>query len=163
MMEKVKPVLNTIYKPYISDGNQEDSNKPKFYRTTEGKLVLKKVAVFYTKVPMPCKPVTNQDPGSSELTKPAQKRIPNIKRIILLKLMQESGDYKEAAALVWVDPKYASKTFNTFIETGQVLAAEKSLCVLPVTVGSIMPGIIRLSKKAQKAGKLLSKLTKLTD
>ncbi|KAJ9051879.1 hypothetical protein DSO57_1000539 [Entomophthora muscae] len=32
-----------------------------------------------------------------------------------------------------------------------------------VTVGSIMPGIVRPSKKAQKAGKPVSKLTKLTD
>ncbi|KAJ9086342.1 hypothetical protein DSO57_1005046 [Entomophthora muscae] len=27
MMEKVKPVLDTSYKPYISDGNQEANNK----------------------------------------------------------------------------------------------------------------------------------------
>ncbi|KAJ9070119.1 hypothetical protein DSO57_1011734 [Entomophthora muscae] len=50
--------------------------------------------------------------------KPAQKRIPDIKCIILLWLMRESGDYKAAAALVGVDPKYASKVFNRFIDTG---------------------------------------------
>ncbi|KAJ9076102.1 hypothetical protein DSO57_1029378 [Entomophthora muscae] len=61
---------------------------------------------------MPCKPVINQDPGLSEPTKPAQKRIPNIKHIILLKLMQESGDYKAAAALVGVDPKGNSAHVN---------------------------------------------------
>ncbi|KAJ9055942.1 hypothetical protein DSO57_1038138 [Entomophthora muscae] len=43
--------------------------------------------------------------------------------------MQESGDYKAAAAFVGVYPKYASKTFNRFINTGHVLAAEKSLHV----------------------------------
>ena len=43
--------------------------------------------------------------------------------------MRESGDYKAATALVGVDPKYALKTFNIFINTGQVLAAEKSLRV----------------------------------
>ncbi|KAJ9089349.1 hypothetical protein DSO57_1013929 [Entomophthora muscae] len=31
MLEKVKPVLDTSYKPYISDGNQEDNNKYEFY------------------------------------------------------------------------------------------------------------------------------------
>ncbi|KAJ9061792.1 hypothetical protein DSO57_1017199 [Entomophthora muscae] len=64
-----KMVRNKNYKPYISDGNQEVNDKPKFYRTTEGKLVLKKVAAFYNKVPMPCNPVTNQDPGLSEPSK----------------------------------------------------------------------------------------------
>ncbi|KAJ9059278.1 hypothetical protein DSO57_1003895 [Entomophthora muscae] len=61
--------------------------------------------------------------------KPTQKRIPNIKHIILLELMRELGDYKAAAALVGVDPKYALKTFQKFINTGCVLAAEKSLSV----------------------------------
>ncbi|KAJ9053826.1 hypothetical protein DSO57_1020421 [Entomophthora muscae] len=61
MMEKVKPVLDTSYKPYVNDGNQEDNNKPNFYRTTEGQLVLKKVVSFYNKVPMPCVPVPEQD------------------------------------------------------------------------------------------------------
>ncbi|KAJ9052629.1 hypothetical protein DSO57_1032303 [Entomophthora muscae] len=61
MMEKVKPVLDTSYKPYVSDGNQEDNNKPNFYRTTEGQLVLKKVVYFYNKVPMPCVPVPEKD------------------------------------------------------------------------------------------------------
>ncbi|KAJ9048032.1 hypothetical protein DSO57_1039051 [Entomophthora muscae] len=129
MLEKVKPVLDTSYEPYISDGNQEDDKEPQFYQTNEGQLVLKKVAAFYNKVPMPCKPFINQDPGLSEPTKPVQKCIPDIKRIILLKLIQESGDYKAAAALVGVDPKHVSKTFNKFIDTGQVLVAEKSLRV----------------------------------
>ncbi|KAJ9069606.1 hypothetical protein DSO57_1016767 [Entomophthora muscae] len=44
MLEKVKPVLDTSYKPYFSDGNQEDDKEPKFYQTDEGQLVLKKVA-----------------------------------------------------------------------------------------------------------------------
>ncbi|KAJ9057750.1 hypothetical protein DSO57_1019679 [Entomophthora muscae] len=43
--------------------------------------------------------------------------------------MWESGDYKAASAFVGVDPKYTSKTFNKFINTGHILAAEKSLCV----------------------------------
>ncbi|KAJ9049449.1 hypothetical protein DSO57_1024254 [Entomophthora muscae] len=91
MIEKVKPVLDTSYKPYVSDGNQEDNNKPEFYRTTEGQLVLKKVTAFYNKVPMPCKPVTNQDPGLFKPTKPSWKLIPYINCIILLRLMQEYG------------------------------------------------------------------------
>ncbi|KAJ9050989.1 hypothetical protein DSO57_1009073 [Entomophthora muscae] len=45
MLEKIKPVFDTSYKPYVSDGNQEDNSKPDFYRTTEGQLVLKKVIV----------------------------------------------------------------------------------------------------------------------
>ncbi|KAJ9068377.1 hypothetical protein DSO57_1029334 [Entomophthora muscae] len=65
MMEKVKPVLDTSYEPYVSDGNQEEEKEPEFYRTDEGQLVLKKVSAFYTKVPMPCKPVPNQDPNST--------------------------------------------------------------------------------------------------
>ncbi|KAJ9050988.1 hypothetical protein DSO57_1009072 [Entomophthora muscae] len=68
-------------------------------------------------VPMPCKPTTNQYLGLPELTKPTQKCISDIKCIILIRLMQESGDYKEAAALVGVDPKYASKVYNTIINT----------------------------------------------
>ncbi|KAJ9060446.1 hypothetical protein DSO57_1030808 [Entomophthora muscae] len=71
MMEKVKPVLKTSYEPYISDGNQEDNNEPKFYRTMQGRLVLKKVVSFYTKVPMLCVPVPEQDPNSTTPTKPA--------------------------------------------------------------------------------------------
>ena len=116
MLEKVKPVLDTSYKPYISDGNQEDSKEPKFYQTNEGQLVLKKVAAFYSKVPMPCAvPKANESIPTSK--KPAHKRIPDIKRIIFLRLMRESGDYKAATAIVGVDPKYASKTFNKFINT----------------------------------------------
>ncbi|KAJ9082723.1 hypothetical protein DSO57_1001794 [Entomophthora muscae] len=117
MLEKVKPVLDTSYKPYVSDGNQEEDKEPEFFRIYEGQLVLKKVAAFYTKMPMSCKPVSNQDLDLPTRAKPAQKRILDIKRIILLKLMRESGDYKVAAALVGVDPKYASKTFNKFINT----------------------------------------------
>ncbi|KAJ9077724.1 hypothetical protein DSO57_1013989 [Entomophthora muscae] len=51
MLEKVNPVIDTSYKPYVSDGNQEDDKEPEFYRTDEGQLVLKKVTAFYTKVP----------------------------------------------------------------------------------------------------------------
>ncbi|KAJ9085682.1 hypothetical protein DSO57_1011603 [Entomophthora muscae] len=111
MLKKVKPVLDTSYKPYVSDGNQEEDTEPEFYRTDEEQLVLKKVAAFYNKVPMPCKPVPDQDPNSTTPTKPSQKRIPDIEHIILLKIMQESGDYKAATALVGVDLKYTSKTF----------------------------------------------------
>ncbi|KAJ9052377.1 hypothetical protein DSO57_1034885 [Entomophthora muscae] len=68
-MEKVKPVIDTSYKPHISDSNQEDNGKPKFYRTTEGQLVLKKAAVFYNKVLMHYVPVPEQDPS---LTKPTK-------------------------------------------------------------------------------------------
>ncbi|KAJ9052803.1 hypothetical protein DSO57_1030585 [Entomophthora muscae] len=57
MLEKVKPVLDTSYKTYVSDGNQEEDKEPKLYQTNEGHLVLKKVTAFYNKVPMPCKPV----------------------------------------------------------------------------------------------------------
>ncbi|KAJ9065456.1 hypothetical protein DSO57_1019496 [Entomophthora muscae] len=67
MMEKVNSVLNTTYEPYVSDGNQENSNEPKFYRTTEGKLVLKKVVAFYNKVLIPYVPVPEQDPSSIKL------------------------------------------------------------------------------------------------
>ncbi|KAJ9077099.1 hypothetical protein DSO57_1019958 [Entomophthora muscae] len=57
MLEKEKPVLDTSYEPYVSDSNQEEDKEPEFFRTDEGQLVLKKVAAFYNKVPMPCKPV----------------------------------------------------------------------------------------------------------
>ncbi|KAJ9077549.1 hypothetical protein DSO57_1015741 [Entomophthora muscae] len=128
MLEKVTPVLDTSYKPYVSGGNQEEDKEPGFYQTDEGQLVLKKVAAFYNKVPMPCV-VPNANKPIPTAKKLAQKHIPDIKHIILLKLMCESGNYKAAMALVGVDPKYASKTFNKFINTGQVLAAEKSLPV----------------------------------
>ncbi|KAJ9088706.1 hypothetical protein DSO57_1020491 [Entomophthora muscae] len=58
------------------------------------------------------------DIDSPTPAKPDQKCIPDIKHIILLKLTQESGDYKASAALVGMDPKYASKTFNKFINIG---------------------------------------------
>ncbi|KAJ9076142.1 hypothetical protein DSO57_1029111 [Entomophthora muscae] len=128
MLEKVKPVLDTSYKPYVSYGNQEEDKEPELFRTDKGQLVLKKVATFYTKVPMPCV-VPNANKSIPTTKKPAQKRITNIKRIILLKLMCELDNYKAAAALAGVDPKYTSKTFNKFINTGRVLAAEKSFCV----------------------------------
>ncbi|KAJ9056541.1 hypothetical protein DSO57_1032043 [Entomophthora muscae] len=78
---------------------------------------------------MPYKPVPEQDPNSTTPAKPTQKCIPDIKHIILLKLICEYGDYKAAAAIVGVYPKYTSKTFNKFIDTGRVLVVEKSLCV----------------------------------
>ncbi|KAJ9055743.1 hypothetical protein DSO57_1000601 [Entomophthora muscae] len=92
------------YKPYISDGNQEEDKEPEFFRTDERQLVLKKVAAFYTKVPMPCV-VPNAKKSILTVKKPTQKCISGIKHIILLKLMQESGDYKVATALVGVNPK----------------------------------------------------------
>ncbi|KAJ9064658.1 hypothetical protein DSO57_1028107 [Entomophthora muscae] len=61
---------------------------------------------------------------------PAQRHIPDIKRIILLQLTRESGNYKEATALVGMDPKYTSKTFNTFINTGKSLL-RRNPCVFP--------------------------------
>ncbi|KAJ9082631.1 hypothetical protein DSO57_1002577 [Entomophthora muscae] len=57
-IEKVKTVLDTSYKPYISDGNQE------------GQEVLNNAVAFYIKVPMSCVPVTNQDPDSSAPKRP---------------------------------------------------------------------------------------------
>ncbi|KAJ9052792.1 hypothetical protein DSO57_1030684 [Entomophthora muscae] len=36
IMKKAKPVLDTSYKPFVSDDNQLDNNKPEFYRTTGG-------------------------------------------------------------------------------------------------------------------------------
>ncbi|KAJ9084877.1 hypothetical protein DSO57_1019517 [Entomophthora muscae] len=40
MLEKVKPVLDTSYKPYVSDGNQEEDKEPEFFRTDKGQLVV---------------------------------------------------------------------------------------------------------------------------
>ncbi|KAJ9057028.1 hypothetical protein DSO57_1026435 [Entomophthora muscae] len=94
-----------------------------------GQLVLKKVVAFYNKVHMPCVPVPEKDPSSIKPIKAAQKLILNIKCIILIRLMQESCNYKTVASLVGVDPKYASKVFNKYIDTSQVLAVEKSLHV----------------------------------
>ncbi|KAJ9073657.1 hypothetical protein DSO57_1013899 [Entomophthora muscae] len=36
MLEKMKPVLDASYEPYISDGKQEDDKDPEFFRTDEG-------------------------------------------------------------------------------------------------------------------------------
>ncbi|KAJ9072910.1 hypothetical protein DSO57_1022239 [Entomophthora muscae] len=53
--ESAKPVFDTTYEPYMSDGKGKDNDKePKFYQTTDGQKVLKKVAAFYSQVPMPC-------------------------------------------------------------------------------------------------------------
>ena len=71
MLEKVKPVLDTSCEPYVSDSNQEENKEPKFYRTDEEQLVLKKVAAFYTKVPMPCV-VPNTNKLIPTAKKPAQ-------------------------------------------------------------------------------------------
>ncbi|KAJ9087628.1 hypothetical protein DSO57_1031205 [Entomophthora muscae] len=102
MLEKVKPVLDTSYEPYVSDGNQEEDKEPELYQTDEGHLVLKKVAAFYNKVPMPCV-VPNANKLIPTAKKPAQKRIPEIKHIILLKLMHESGNYKATWPLLeWI-------------------------------------------------------------
>ncbi|KAJ9055221.1 hypothetical protein DSO57_1006237 [Entomophthora muscae] len=140
MMEKVKPVLDTSYKPYVSDSNQKDNNKPKFYRTMEGHLVLKKIVVFYNKVSMPCVLVPEKDSSSIKTTNAIQKLITNIKHIILLGLIQESGNYKTVTALVGVDPKYTSKKINKFINNGRVLAAEKSLCVSTIFLNQNLIG-----------------------
>ncbi|KAJ9078040.1 hypothetical protein DSO57_1010858 [Entomophthora muscae] len=95
MVEKVKPVLDTSYKPYVNDGNLEEDKGPEFYRTDEGQLVLKKISAFYNKVPIPCV-VPNANRSIPTSKTPAQKRIPGIKHIILLKLMSVSGDCKAA-------------------------------------------------------------------
>ncbi|KAJ9048431.1 hypothetical protein DSO57_1035135 [Entomophthora muscae] len=41
MLEKVKPVLDTSYEPYISNGNQEDNKETEFFQTDEGQLVVR--------------------------------------------------------------------------------------------------------------------------
>ncbi|KAJ9061257.1 hypothetical protein DSO57_1022312 [Entomophthora muscae] len=65
MIEKVKPVLDTSYEPYVSDSNQEDIEDPEYFQNKDGQPVIKKVVVFYTKVFMSCIPVANKNPGSS--------------------------------------------------------------------------------------------------
>ncbi|KAJ9049593.1 hypothetical protein DSO57_1022833 [Entomophthora muscae] len=42
MIEKFKPIIDTSYKPYIRDSDQEDVKEPKIYRTTEKYLMLKR-------------------------------------------------------------------------------------------------------------------------
>ncbi|KAJ9073792.1 hypothetical protein DSO57_1012780 [Entomophthora muscae] len=83
MIEKVNPVIDTSYEPYVSDGNQENNNELKFFQTMNGQQVLKKVDAFYTKVPMPCIPGPEQDPDSTTTSKASWKHILNITRIIL--------------------------------------------------------------------------------
>ncbi|KAJ9075045.1 hypothetical protein DSO57_1000329 [Entomophthora muscae] len=83
MIEKVNPVLDTSYEPYISDGNQENNNELKFFQTVDGQQALKKVDVFYTKVPMPCIPGSEKDPDSTTPSKASWKHIINIMHIIL--------------------------------------------------------------------------------
>ncbi|KAJ9078283.1 hypothetical protein DSO57_1008112 [Entomophthora muscae] len=61
---------------------------------------------------MPCVPVPEQDLDSTTPTKATQKLLSYIKYIIFLRLMQESGNYKTAVALIRMDPKYSSKAFN---------------------------------------------------
>ncbi|KAJ9088565.1 hypothetical protein DSO57_1021836 [Entomophthora muscae] len=53
-MEKAKPVLDIIYKPYMSyNKDQDNNNQPQYFQTTDGQKVLKKVVVFYSQVPIP--------------------------------------------------------------------------------------------------------------
>ncbi|KAJ9057547.1 hypothetical protein DSO57_1021754 [Entomophthora muscae] len=53
IMEKVKPVLDTTCKPYVSDNKGQDDNKqPKYFQTIGGQQVLKKFSVFYKNVPI---------------------------------------------------------------------------------------------------------------
>ncbi|KAJ9072719.1 hypothetical protein DSO57_1024340 [Entomophthora muscae] len=64
-------------------------------------------------------------------------------------------DKVSAKALISKMPDTPEKTIK------RLLNIQKT--VVDVTLSSIMPGIVRPSKKAQKAGKPVSKLTKLTD
>ncbi|KAJ9059733.1 hypothetical protein DSO57_1038407 [Entomophthora muscae] len=42
IMEKIEPVLDTSYKPYVIDGKKHnDDNKPQYFQTTKGQKVLK--------------------------------------------------------------------------------------------------------------------------
>ncbi|KAJ9074826.1 hypothetical protein DSO57_1002670 [Entomophthora muscae] len=90
-------------------------------------------------------PVPEHNPSSTKPTKAAQKLISEIKFIIFLRLIQESGTYKMAAALVGLDLKYANKVLNKYIDTGQVLAAEKSFHVSTIFLNQTL--LLGLTKR----------------
>ncbi|KAJ9053165.1 hypothetical protein DSO57_1026928 [Entomophthora muscae] len=55
LLEKVKPVLETMYEPYMSDSNEGENDKlPQYYHTIKGQKELKRVAAFYSQVLMLC-------------------------------------------------------------------------------------------------------------
>ncbi|KAJ9085664.1 hypothetical protein DSO57_1011813 [Entomophthora muscae] len=88
-MEKVKPVLDTTYKPYVSAYKGQDDNKqPQYFQTTDCKQVLKKVAEFYNKP-------TESVPASK---KPKYHVIPDATHKTFNILMEETPDYKKATA-----------------------------------------------------------------
>ncbi|KAJ9070315.1 hypothetical protein DSO57_1009161 [Entomophthora muscae] len=84
------------------------------------------------------------------------------KRIILHRLMQESGNYKTTEALIRMDPKYASKAFSNVrnipdtysyvtnkllpAATKQTSAAIKQIHTVTVTVENQMKGIVHPTK-----------------
>ncbi|KAJ9086731.1 hypothetical protein DSO57_1000990 [Entomophthora muscae] len=74
-------------------------------------------------MPMPCVPIPNQDPDLTVTKNATWKAVPNIKVIILLKLIQEPDEFKKAAAIGAVDPKYTILKVEK--STGLVRIGEK--------------------------------------
>ncbi|KAJ9065892.1 hypothetical protein DSO57_1015125 [Entomophthora muscae] len=89
MMEKVKSMIDTTYKPYMSDNKGEGDNKePQSFQTTKGEKVLKKFAVFCSQVPMPCVvPKSNESIPTAKNSK--YHVIPNATYVIFARLMKE--------------------------------------------------------------------------
>ncbi|KAJ9058810.1 hypothetical protein DSO57_1008340 [Entomophthora muscae] len=126
IMEKVKPVLDTMYKPYVSDNKGQDDNKqPQYFKNTDEQKVLKKVAEFYRQVSMPCV-VAEPVESLSNAKKAKHHIIPNSTRETFKRLMKETNAYKKAAAIIGILEKSAHRLHTAYLKMGYVLFLEKS-------------------------------------
>ncbi|KAJ9067732.1 hypothetical protein DSO57_1036157 [Entomophthora muscae] len=100
ILEKVKPVLDTSYKIYVSDSKGADKDKlPHYFQPVKRQKVLKKDAAFYSQVPMPC--VVAEPVKLLSNTKNAKYHvIPAATRETFMRLMEDTTDYRKASAIV---------------------------------------------------------------
>ncbi|KAJ9081345.1 hypothetical protein DSO57_1015628 [Entomophthora muscae] len=109
IMEKVKPVLDTTHKNYVSDNKGEDEDKEtQFYQTVDEKQVLKKIAAFYSKVPMSCDVAESME-FFPKAKKPKYHIIPDATWEAFSRLMKETTDYKKATSIVGISAKSAHR------------------------------------------------------
>ncbi|KAJ9062006.1 hypothetical protein DSO57_1015244 [Entomophthora muscae] len=106
------------YKPYVSDSKGGDKDKPpQYFQTTKGQKVLKKVAVFYSQVPMPCV-VPNPNESIPTAKKAKYHIIPDATWETLMILMEETTDYRKAVAIVGISEKSVHRLQKIYLKTG---------------------------------------------
>ncbi|KAJ9073821.1 hypothetical protein DSO57_1012356 [Entomophthora muscae] len=98
-----------VFNTSIEMSFKTDKDKlPQYLQAIKGQTVLKKVAEFYSQVPMPC--VVNEPLELfPKAKKPKYHVIPDATHETYVRLMEERPDYKKAAAIVRILEKSAHR------------------------------------------------------